>query len=673
MAEPTRSAQIVEYLPTLYYRDPLVRRVIDAVAGRLAAGQLDAQEVMNAHWVDTADNVLLDAAARLVDLPRIGALAPLIPFPDEETARQVPVTVLVDPATVLTGPGGVALTLAQLAPGQRLFAGGVRQPDGAVLAARISVGQPLPTDSFEMVLNGRLARITPTTPNGPPAAQLVLLTGSTGPELYRQRLKLTVEAFLEGAGTAPALLKMVAATMGWGPLQGSVADWSANWTPANPVFTARAEGAPGPIRLREFPLRPATTPLPQRVKSGARWTETSSSVFVVQPIVQFKALDQPVVIPTLVNLDARVAIATLVALETVKQVDGEVIEQEVTLRLQGQPDGALRGVLVERALPAGAVIETDIRDRIRIRSGGLRVDRPGEAAFLRNGADDQTASLAISDGRRAIHLTARSEGVWGNAVQVAYVDGVSVELTYDPALAVDDPPSPPDQVHREVLTLDQLLSGASTLVTARDFTFTIPEGESHWLYFDHVGWSVFDATQWDRTVFDDPPAGEGNLDTLFQAYPAKGVYDFTDFNATTFPQEFLRAFRFNQASSRYNEAFFNDAPEQVEVLLGWQEGQRATIRVDVPLESARDHQRLAFLPEMLRKVKAAGVKIILVPRFGEQQALGERFPVVGLRQPETQPLAEFLRLRIGQHEVQSLGDRIIGRFDRDHWNAANFE
>ena len=672
MAEPTRSTQIVEYLPTLYYRDPLLRRVIDAVAGRLADAQVDAQEVMHAHWVDTADNAPLGTPQRLLDLPRLGALVPLIPFPDEETAQPVPATVHITAATVLTGPGGVTLTLEQLVLGQRLFVGGAYQPDNTVLATHVSVGQPLPAAAFAVVLNGRLARLTPATV-GDPVTHVVLLTERSGPEMYRQRLTLTIEAFLEGAGTAPAILKMVAATMGWGRLQGTFTDWSANWTPANPIFEAQAEGAPGPIRLRELPLRTVTTPLPHRVKAGARWTEISNSTFVVQPTVQFKALDKPVLIPTLVNLDEHVAIATLVALETIKQAGDEVITQEVTLRLEGQLDGTLRGTLIERELLAGGVTVTDVTDHIRIRTSGLRVDRAGEAAFLRGGTDDQVANIVITDGRRAIRLNARSAGVWGNAVRVAHVDGVSVDLTYDPALAVGSTPSPPGQTHRERLTLDQLLAGQSALVTAGDFTFTIPEGESHWLYFDHMAWGLFDVTQWDHSVFDDPPLTEEDLDALFQTYPAKGIYDYTDFNATIFPQEFLRAFRFNQPDSRYNAAFFNDAPEQVEILLGWQEGQRATIRIDVPLESTRDHQRLAFLPGMIRNVKAAGVKVILVPRFREQQTLGERSPVVHLRSTERQPLDDALRLRIGQREFQSLDDRVIGRFNQDHWNAAHFD
>jgi hypothetical protein len=227
--------------------------------------------------------------------------------------------------------------------------------------------------------------------------------------------------------------------------------------------------------------------------------------------------------------------------------------------------------------------------------------------------------------------------------------------------------------HNETLTLNQLLQGDSNLVTARDFTFTIPEGESHWLYFDHMSWSIFDVTQWDHTVFDTPPVDAEDLEVLFEAFPAKGIYGYTDFNTAVFPREFLRAFRFDQSGSVYNEAFFNETPDQVEVLLGWQEGQRATIRIDVPLETQRDRDRLGFLPEMIRKVKAAGIKVILVPRFREQQPLDDRLPSVRLRHGETQPLDDALRLRVGLRDAQSLDVRHIGIFDRDHWNEAHFD
>ena len=56
MAAPPRAAQIVATLPPLYFQDPLLRRVVDASAGRLAEAQLDLQRVMNAHWADTADD-----------------------------------------------------------------------------------------------------------------------------------------------------------------------------------------------------------------------------------------------------------------------------------------------------------------------------------------------------------------------------------------------------------------------------------------------------------------------------------------------------------------------------------------------------------------------------------------------------------------------------------------
>src|SRR5918999_4208582 len=100
-------------------------------------------------------------------------------------------------------------------------------------------------------------------------------------------------------------------------------------------------------------------------------------------------------------------------METVKLEGDNIIEQEVILRLEGQPDGTLRATLFERPLPNGEVISTDVSDRIRVRTSALRVDQEGESAFLRGGTDEQAATLVISDGRRAVRLQARSEGIWG--------------------------------------------------------------------------------------------------------------------------------------------------------------------------------------------------------------------------------------------------------------------
>jgi hypothetical protein len=416
MALPTRAAQIVDTLPTLYFQDSVARRVIDALASRLAVGQLDLQEVMNAHWVDTADDPLTASQQRPVDLARIAALVPLPPFPDEEAARLQPETVLIDSNTVVLGPRDGPLSVGDLVLGQRLFVGGTRRPDGALLAQRVSVAALV--DSFDAVLSGRVAVVTPANAVDP-VARVILLTGRSGSDMFRQRLKLTVEAFLEGAGTAPAILKMTAATMGWGRLRGTFADWSAAWTPTDPVFEALAEGASAPIRLRELPLRLATTPIPHRVKAGGGWLETSTSRVVAEPSIQFRALDQPIVIPTLINLDSHVAIATLVVMETIKIVAGETVTQDVQLRIQAQADGSLRGMLFERRLPSGAVVETDVTDRIRVSTSGLRIDQPEAAASLSGGTDDRPATLVISNGQRAIRLTARGEGIWANGVRVS--------------------------------------------------------------------------------------------------------------------------------------------------------------------------------------------------------------------------------------------------------------
>src|SRR3712207_3428198 len=191
MAQPTRAAQIVDTLPTLYFQDSLLRRVVGALAGRLAEGQFDLQRVMNAHWVDTADDGVTAALGqRPVDLAGIGALVPLVPFPDEEAARRTPETVLVDATTALQGPGDAPLTFDQLLVGQRLFVGGALRPDQSVLAARIGVGRPLPPDGFEVTLTGRLSQIIPPTVVDP-VGRLVVLTGRTGADMFRQRLALT--------------------------------------------------------------------------------------------------------------------------------------------------------------------------------------------------------------------------------------------------------------------------------------------------------------------------------------------------------------------------------------------------------------------------------------------------------------------------------------------------
>jgi len=676
MPLPTRAAQIVDTLPTLYFQDPLLRRVVDAFAGRLAEGQLDLQQVMNAHWVEMADDSALTALARRpVDLAGIGALVPLVPFPDEETARRTPESVLVDAATVLAGPGGKLLTVDGLVVGQRLFVGGSRRPDGTVLAARITAVPPAPT-GFDVTFNGRLAEVTPATPVDP-VARLVVLNGRTGADMFRQRLTLTVEAFLDGVGTAPAILKMVAATMGWGRLQGTIADWTGTWTPTDPVFEALAEGAPAPIRLRELPLRPATTPTPQRVKAGAQWIETSGSSFIDRPSLRIKALDQGILLPTLVNLDSRVAIAALVAMETLKLVDGDLVPQEVSLYVERGDDGALHGTLTERRLPGGGVVEIDVSDRLRVRASALRVDRPGAAAYLSGGTDDRAADLVISDGRRAIRLTARAEGIAGNAIRVAHDAANAAELRFEPALAVDGVPDTvpgPVAVTVETLSLDDLVAGQSRLVSASDFTFTIPEGQSRWLYFDHAGWATFDAAPWDSTVFDDPQVSEDDPDALFDDYPAKGPYDFVSFDQAVFPQEFLQAFRFDHPGSIFDQAAYNDTPEQVEILLGWQEGQRATILLDVPVTTLAEQQRLALLPDMIRRVKPAGIKVVLAQQLEDAQPLGDGPPSAHPFLHDALPLLDTIRLRLGLSESRSVPNEVvIGVLNNSHWNSSHFD
>lgn len=577
MTNPTRIEKLVELLPTLYFRDPVLRRLLEAVAGRLAATQQAVREVMNAHWVARADQASPGTPQPPVDLPRLAALIPLVPFPDEETGPQVSETV-----------------------------------DGSN--------------------------------DGSYSEQ--------GTELFRRRLELTVEALLEGAGTAPAILKMVAATMGWGPLVGTFTEWSARWTPEEPVFEAQAMGAPGPIVLREMPLATATTPVSHMVKSGSRWVESNDSPLVVEPQVRLRALDRPVLNPTLVNLDVEVAITTLVTLE-----------RGMTLHLEGQRDGTLRGKL------GGSPNTRDVSNRIRVEASGLRLDQEGATAYLRGGSATSAATLTLSNGQRALHLIARGEGAWAHGIQVASMadNSEAVALSYDPALAVGGTPRPPAGIYPKTLTLDQLLAGESRLVTARTLTFTIPEGTSHWLYFDHQGEGIFNQSIWNHTGFA-AAAPEGT------APPARAPWDYATFDAAVYSPEAPRVFRFDQPDhSLYDEAVFSEFPEQVEIHLTWQRGQRATLLIDVPVANAREGQRLALLPQQLRKVKAAGVKILLSrPRIREGQPLGEKPPVVWARLREHQGLGEAARLRERGGEAQPLGERVAGVYDNSHADHTHF-
>lgn len=677
MVQPNRTDAIIELLPSLYYRHPLVRRLVEAHASRLAQWQIDADEVLKARWIDTADRAPLGERSFIFDLARIGALVPLPPFADEEETQPVRETARLTEDATLTGPSGQPLTLDDLVPGQRVYLGGARAADGVLVATALST-QALPVDDFDNVIRAVVLAVTPAT-SLVPQARAEVLVGDVGADLYRQRMKLTVEAFLEGSGTAPAILKMVAATMGWGRLIGNFDDWRADWTTANPVFMALAEGAPTEIHLRERPLRRATSPIARRIKAGARWIERAESLIVVRPSIRIRALDLPIIIPTVINLDEGISIAAVIAMETVKLVEEQEVRLDIVLDIEVGADGVLQGRLIERPLPSGPVTIRDVSDSLLVRADAFRVDQPGAGTLLQGGADGKVAWLIISDGRRVLRLRARGDGIFGNAIGVAHKgdivpDGATepqlgVRLTYDPALAVGGVPS--ESPYEEVLSLGQLVAGASRLVGAEDLTFSIPQGESRWQYVDHAAWAVFDVSQWDGSVFDPPDLEVDDLETLLDSYPVKGIYGYARWDNAIYPREALAAFRFNGPNSAYDRALFNDTAEQVEVELGWFEAQMATIRIDVPLTRDRDFARLAALPGMMNKVKASGIKVVLAPHstVREPQPLADALPRVRARTTETQVLNDSVaRLGVGLSEAQPLATRILGHFGEARWN-----
>jgi hypothetical protein len=682
VVQPNRTNDIISLLPVFYGQDPLVRRLVDGVAGRLAQAQIDLQETMSAHWVDAADRGSLGVRAPITDLARIASMVPLVPFADENATHPVLRMVIVDPAATLRGPAGASLTFADLRRGQRVALAGQARADGTFVVADLALaGVPPIVGPFDRLRGVILATTAPT--GAAPDATLTIWAGDDASDTFRRRLKLTVEAFLEGSGTAPALLKILVATMGWGELRGSFADWSAQWTPANPVFTANADGAAQPIQLREFPLERAVTPVIQQVKAGARWIVQSDSAFVVSPVVELRALDLPVLIPTLVNLDTKVSIAVAVAMETTQLVDGMPTKFDVSISIEGQPDGTIRATLIESPSGTQAVQSRDVTDRLLVTANALRVDQPGAAAFFAGGADGAAAQLVLSDGRRAVSLTAIGDGIWGNGVQVAFGSvepdphggtRVRLRLRYDPGASVGEPAADPGQLYEENLTLAELVAGNSRLVSAADFTLGIPRGTSHWQYLDHFSAAIFDLATWDSAAFDEPDTTTDDLETLLETYPTKGSYDFAHFDAAVYPQEVIGAFRFDSPPSKYDAAFFSETGNQVEVSMSWREAQPCTIELDFPVSSPLDFARLGPLPQMLGTVKAAGIKLVLTPlsAVAEHQPLGDSTPVVMPHGVEAATPGEVSRAGVRMPEQQQLGERILGHFDRERWNEVQY-
>jgi hypothetical protein len=682
VVQPNRTNEIISLLPAFYGQDPLVRRLVDSVAGRLAQVQIDLQEAMSAHWVDAADRGSLGARAPISDLARIASMVPLVSFTDESATHPVLRTVIVDPAATLRAPAGASLTFADLRRGQRAALAGQVRADGIFVVTDLALAGVAPIAGPFDRLNGVI--LATTAPTGAdPDATLTIWAGDDASDTFRRRLKLTVEAFLEGSGTAPALLKILVATMGWGELLGSFEDWSAQWTRDNPVFIASAAGAAQPIRLREFPLKRAVTPVIQQVKAGARWTVQNDSAFVVAPVVQLTALDLPVLIPTLVNLDTLVSIAVAVAMETTRLVDGVPTRFEVGIGIEGQPDGTLRATLTETPTGTQAVQSRDVTDRLIVTASALRVDRAGADAFLIGGAEGAAAQLVVSDGRRAVSLTARGDGIWGNGVQVAFGSAepdpqggtrTRLRLRYDPGVAVGEPAADPSQLYEEDLTLADLVAAKSRLVSAADFTLGIPRGTSRWQYLDHFSAAIFDVVTWDSAAFDAPDTTTNDLETLLATYPIKGSYDFAHFDAALYPQEVVGAFRYDSPASKYDAAFFSETGNQVEIRMGWREAQACTIELDFPVSSPLDFARVAPLPQMLGTVKGAGIKLVLTPQSAvlEHQPLDDPMPVVMPHGVEAATPGEVIRAGVRMSEQPVLGERILGHFDRERWNEVQY-
>jgi hypothetical protein len=94
------------------------------------------------------------------------------------------------------------------------------------------------------------------------------------------------------------------------------------------------------------------------------------------------------------------------------------------------------------------------------------------------------------------------------------------------------------------------------------------------------------------------------------------------------------------------------------------------------LQTPTERARLAVLPEMLRQVKPAGVKVILGQPLQDLQPLGEVQPRVHPLMAEQVVVGEAVRLRTTVRRTESppqITDHIIGTMNSSFWNQAQFD
>jgi hypothetical protein len=431
--------------------------------------------------------------------------------------------------------------------------------------------------------------------------------GQLPADVFRERLRLFVRAYLQGAGTPQSLLTMAAAELDVIP-NGTLQRDGSMWI--QPV--RRVGRPPDVVRLEENPVY-RVEKQPVLARTGTRWSVDNPGVTIeeiVRPEVMIEALADRVYGPSILLEDLGIGWLS----PTVSLMRGE------RLILRTRPDGAFVAVKI-----AGAVIE-DVTDRIELVGKVPDESALDKGVQLRGGdaVQQATALVRARQGVRVIRFCARTPGAWGNGLTVTRTGGASaqplLEIAFDPVLAATSRRSSDARTTWTISAAPDALTAALValgrdrfLVQAEDASLHLPLGRSRWMYLDHIE--------------DRGAAGDVR-------YLARLILDYTQFGkAAHHDTDTGELFRFDNVRAVFGRAGYTVEEERVKVTFSWREARPTAVRLEVPawIDEA-DHAeaveaRFDRLANGIRRIKPAGVSTSVVRSLpAESLGIADVFP-----------------------------------------------
>lgn len=451
-------------------------------------------------------------------------------------------------------------------------------------------------------------------PTGEFPADLVRIAGifGLGPEpgmsteVFRERLRLFVQAYLQGAGTPRSILTMAAAELGV-LLGGPAHRYGTEW-----IQPVRRLGQPSDvIRLQENPIY-RVEKQPVLAKTGIRWSIDNPGVAgsdLIYPRVVIEALVDDVRGPSIIFED--VGLAWLSPTVVLDRGDKLVLQANIAGRFTAWRHSNHR---VEN-------VTNDIQ---------LIGQVPDERALdngihLIGGTITQAACAYVRSEHRphAVRVCARSRGYWGNGLMLRREKSGRTQrllVEFDDSYAATGLPGKVPAGQWVVDVDDDLLTTMLTiferdefLIEAQEATLFLPTGRSHWMYLDHMA------------VLSE----NGELENL-----ARLLLDYTRYGqAAHHNTDVYDVFRFDRDETRFGDANYTVEEERVRITYSWLEPRATAIQLEVPLwieneeDIATRNRTYQRLSDGVLRIKPAGVAVSLIRTLPDEQiGLSEVFP-----------------------------------------------